>query len=247
MNASGYLPVIGSHVAGAVSRMSPDTLSTVSLKLALAVVLAGAVGIERERKGRAAGLRTHVLVCLGATLMMIIADRLAQAWGQTGAPVWLDQGRIAAGIITGIGFLGAGTIINVGSTQRGLTTAAMIWFIAAVGIAVGAGYYAIAILATAVALLVALCFEYLEGLLPSALHFQISVRMPGGVATAEDVEKAIRTEGYRVRESSLKLVGDGAKLDLTFEIQSPVRLKPTRLAELLRSRFDTIERIVITK
>src|SRR5512143_587908 len=106
------------------------------LRLLLAILLGGAIGLERESRGRPAGLRTHILVCLGATIIMIASTRmgeLTQVLSST-SRVQVDPGRIAAGIVTGIGFLGAGAIIRIGDLVRGLTTAGCIWFVAALGI-----------------------------------------------------------------------------------------------------------------
>lgn len=111
----------------------PDTLSIVdmTLRMLLAVVVGGLVGYERETHGRPAGLRTHILVCLGSALFTITSIQMAG--------IRYDPGRIAAQIVSGIGFLGAGTIIRQGSVVRGLTTAASLWTVAAIGIAVGIG------------------------------------------------------------------------------------------------------------
>ena len=101
------------------------------LKLVVAVAFGGLIGIERETHGRPAGLRTHILVCVGATLFTLCSYNIA---GHK-----FDPGRITAQIVTGIGFLGAGTIIHQGSVVRGLTTAASVWTVAAIGIAVAIG------------------------------------------------------------------------------------------------------------
>ncbi|EEG78236.1 MgtC/SapB family protein [Dethiobacter alkaliphilus] len=119
------------------------------LRLVLAGVLGGLVGYERERHNRPAGLRTHILVCLGSALVMIVS--VAGFDGRLG-PVG-DQGRIAAQVVSGIGFLGAGTIMRQGSAVRGLTTAASIWVVAAVGLATGIGLYMAAATATGLVLL----------------------------------------------------------------------------------------------
>lgn len=117
-------------------------------RLLLAAVLGGLVGFERERHNRPAGLRTHILVCLGSTLVMIVS--VVGFGGELGARG--DQARIAAQVVSGIGFLGAGSILRQGSAIRGLTTAASLWVVAAVGLAVGIGLYIPAVFATGLVL-----------------------------------------------------------------------------------------------
>lgn len=123
----------------------------IAARLGLAVLLGGAVGFERESHNRPAGFRTHILVCVGATLIMMVS-----AYGFTNeafARYPVDPGRIAAQVVTGIGFLGAGTILRHRGGIQGLTTAASIWVVSAVGLAVGIGFYAGAVMGTAVILL----------------------------------------------------------------------------------------------
>ena len=115
------------------------------IRLALAVVFGGAVGWQREAHDRPAGLRTHVLVCVGSAVYT-----LASMGFGSGA----DPARVAAQIATGMGFLGAGTIIRHGNVVRGLTTAASIWVVAAIGLAVGAGLYKVAVVATVIVVVV---------------------------------------------------------------------------------------------
>jgi putative Mg2+ transporter-C (MgtC) family protein len=118
----------------------------VLLRLSVAAALGGAIGFERELRERGAGLRTHLVVCLGSALFTLVS-----AYAFVGPHV--DPTRIAAQIVSGIGFLGAGAIIRQGLSVRGLTTAATLWLVAAIGMASGAGYYDAAIIATAGALL----------------------------------------------------------------------------------------------
>lgn len=113
------------------------------LGLLFAVILGGAIGLEREINGKAAGLRTNIIICLGATAFTLIARR----FDAPDAP-----GRVAAGIVTGVGFLGAGALIQAGSGIHGLTTAAGIWLVASIGVACGMGYYLLAALTTFLAL-----------------------------------------------------------------------------------------------
>jgi putative Mg2+ transporter-C (MgtC) family protein len=107
---------------------------------------------------------------------MTMSDNFAGEWVEGGAPVWFDRGRVAAGIVTGVGFLGAGTIITIGNKQHGLTTAAMIWFVASLGVALGSGYYLIAALATVFALAVVVGMGALEHVLPSRGYFTLRLR-----------------------------------------------------------------------
>lgn len=122
-------------------------------RLGLAAVLGGAIGFERERLSWSAGLRTHMLVCVGACLFMVVS-----AYGFMDVlrfdHVALDPSRVAAQVVSGIGFLGAGSILLRGEVVRGLTTAASLWSVAAVGLAVGGGLYLAAIAATAIILFI---------------------------------------------------------------------------------------------
>ena len=132
----------------------PDLSTTeVVLRLVVAAVLAGAIGVERELREREAGLRTHLLVGVGSALFTLVSAYAFTDFRyglETG--ITLDPTRIAAQIVTGIGFLGAGAIIRQGITIRGLTTAAGLWVVAAIGMAAGAGYYVAALVTTALVL-----------------------------------------------------------------------------------------------
>lgn len=128
-------------------------------KLALAAILGGLIGLERESLSRPAGLRTYTLVCVGSALAMVVSLDMYFQYYQT---VNADPGRIAAQVVSGIGFLGAGTIMREGATVRGLTTAAGLWVVACIGLAVGAGLYIPAIVTTAVILFVLIYFIKFE-------------------------------------------------------------------------------------
>lgn len=133
----------------------------ITLRLFLALTLGGVVGYERERQQRPAGFRTHVLVCVGSALIMLVS-----AYGMAGASggtVVYDPARIAAQVVTGIGFLGAGTILRHGNTITGLTTAASIWIVSGIGLAVGIGFYGGALMATFMVLLSLILLRNLEG------------------------------------------------------------------------------------
>lgn len=114
------------------------TYVDLTVRLLLSILFGGIIGIERESVNRPAGFRTHILVCVGSTLTMLVSLYIFELFqGKTN----LDPARIAAQVVSGIGFLGAGTIIREGSTVRGLTTAASLWTIAAIGLAIGCGFY----------------------------------------------------------------------------------------------------------
>lgn len=124
------------------------------LRLFIAALLGGVVGIERENQKRAAGLRTHILVSLGSALVMVTSEYIFKLYeGRTN----LDPARLGAQVISGIGFLGAGTIIKQGASVKGLTTAASLWAVACIGLAAGAGFYEAAII-TAALVYLALAF-----------------------------------------------------------------------------------------
>lgn len=134
-------------------------LPTMVMRLCVSLVLGAAVGVERQTRRRDAGMRTFTLICLGSTLAMLISIWIPQTF-----PNFLngDPGRIAAQVLSGIGFLGAGAIIQSRGSVHGLTTAACIWAVAVIGLAVGAGMYAGAAISTAILILVLLSLEKLE-------------------------------------------------------------------------------------
>jgi putative Mg2+ transporter-C (MgtC) family protein len=132
---------------------------TIVFRLVLAAVLSGIIGFEREFHGRAAGFRTHILLCIGSTLVMLTSIHIFEMYY---GKVPLDPARIAAGVVTGIGFLGAGAIVHFKSSIRGLTTAASLWVVAGIGLAVGSGLYFASILTTILTMIALLLFGRME-------------------------------------------------------------------------------------
>lgn len=128
-------------------------------RLILAIILGGLIGFEREVKKRSAGLRTHILVCLGSCLVMLTSLYVFDIYKGV---VPLDPARIAAGIVTGIGFLGAGTIIRSGEAVRGLTTAASLWLVGGIGMGIGCGFYLATLFTTLLAIAVLFFLGQLE-------------------------------------------------------------------------------------
>jgi putative Mg2+ transporter-C (MgtC) family protein len=154
-----------------------EQLGTELIKLILAFTAGALIGIEREKHGRPAGMRTHVLVCTGACLMMIISEGVFAKYGHLNAEgiARIDPGRIGAQIITGIGFLGAGVIIKEGANVRGLTTAACLWYVAGVGMAFGFGMTAIGICSTILAFVALFALKHVDTLLRKDRFLRLSV------------------------------------------------------------------------
>jgi putative Mg2+ transporter-C (MgtC) family protein len=134
-------------------------IEQIVLRLFLAIILSGLIGIERESVRRPAGFRTHILVCVGSTLVMLVGIYIFEKYKYE---TTLDPVRLSAQVISGIGFLGAGTIIRDGSTVKGLTTAAGLWAVACIGLAIGAGFYLAAILTTVLVFITLLIFSNVE-------------------------------------------------------------------------------------
>jgi putative Mg2+ transporter-C (MgtC) family protein len=186
------------------------------VRLAVAAALGGAIGLERELREREAGLRTHLLVATGAALFTIVS---AYGWRDfrfsNASGVTFDPTRIAAQIVSGIGFLGAGAIIRQGLSIRGLTTAATLWFVAAIGIACGAGYWSGAVIGTALVLF-ALSPLRVVG---SRLHSRgrrLLVQLAPGTQATDPVLRLLESLGARVESFALDEAGQ-----LAIDIQMP--------------------------
>jgi putative Mg2+ transporter-C (MgtC) family protein len=173
------------------------------LKLALAVLIGGLVGAEREYRDRAAGFRTMTLICVGATLFTIASQAL-------GGTTMRDPARVAAQIVTGVGFLGAGVIMREGGRVTGITTAATIWLTAALGMGVGGGFYGITLLATVIVLATLWVLPYLERRIDERREersYRI-VSVDGSAASVADifVQSGLRTHGHRRMKQDGKVV-----------------------------------------
>ncbi len=218
-----------------------------AVKFSAALILSGAVGLERQRKGRSAGLRTHILVCMGATMLMIVSEYIART-GDTLTPSGLDRARIAAGIITGIGFLGAGTIMKSGQEKVGLTTAAMVWFAAAQGIAIGSGYLLTALFGTAFALAVVVGLSAIEQVLPQHGHFLLAMQLPATEADVAEILLHIERAGnFEVVTTAIKSSEEGGRVQLTFQIRSKSGGDFAILAELLRTEYTHARKLSLER
>lgn len=185
------------------------------LRLAVAALLGGAIGLERELDEKAAGLRTHMLVAAGSALFTLVsAYGFHEFLTRGGAVVRADPSRIAAQIVTGVGFLGAGVIFRQGLTVRGLTTAASLWLVAAVGMAAGAGFWEGAVIATAVALLSLRPLEWAkERILPARQRDRLLVEL-GESASGAPVLEVLEHVG---RVGSLRR--DGTRMEIEIDVE----------------------------
>ena len=169
-------------------------------RLVLAATLGGMIGVEREIHGRPAGFRTHLLVTVGACLMMVVSEAYYFKYGMLDVEsvVRLDPGRVAAQIVTGIGFLGAGAIIKDGHAVRGLTTAACLWVAAGIGMAVGVGLYIPAMFVTALALFNLLFLKRAERLFRSDQYRTLIVTCDDTADVLPDLEQCLAVQALRI-------------------------------------------------
>lgn len=171
-------------------------ISVVIVKF-LAAAFAGAlIGLERTYHGRAAGFRTHTLVCSASAVLVLLTDyHLLPGLYGTGA-LNVDPLRTVQGVMTGIGFLGAGVIMREGGSIHGLTTAASIWMTAAIGIVLGSGFYSAGVMATLLTLVTLVVLRWLERLFPSTQYGNLTVHFKGDIDEVEkDLRALIRTYG----------------------------------------------------
>jgi putative Mg2+ transporter-C (MgtC) family protein len=186
----------------------------IAVRLLVASAFGAAIGYEREVHDHPAGMRTHLLVSLGAALFTIISifGFLGAVAGQ--APV--DPSRVAAQIVTGVGFLGAGAILKYGTSVRGLTTAASLWTTSAIGMAVGAGAYVIALVGTAIALIslgpLNWVVDRIHGPRQERIHLRVGVR---GLESIGQVSSAVRSHGFElVSIESVRISKSRSEIDV---------------------------------
>ncbi|NCT97823.1 MAG: MgtC/SapB family protein [Comamonadaceae bacterium] len=188
----------------------PETLALykeIARHLLFAMVAGGLIGLERSFHGRPAGFRTHTLVCLASSLLMLVT--LYQGvWFEQNSKgnVTMDPTRMAQGIMTGIGFLGAGVIFKEGLTVRGLTTAASIWITASIGVLMGIGFYFPAVLATVLTLATLVLLHRVERVVPTHIYAQLMVRFDRLKAMPEaDLRQLLKAHGFTIANLSYRL------------------------------------------
>jgi len=192
------------------------------LRIIVGAVLGAIVGLERERDDQPAGLRTHMILVIGATLAMVLSVNLGYLFARPGTPA--DPARLAAQVISGIGFLGAGAILRYGYNVKGLTTATSLWTMAIVGLAVGAGYYLVAVVSTILILVVLTLLNILEN---KFLRISTSRYITVEADFKKGVVKSIR---YIVEEYSDHLT--------SYTLQKSVKNKRIRIQVVARMARD---------
>lgn len=213
----------------------------------LAALAAGAlIGYERSFHGRPAGFRTHALVCTASSLLMLVTVYEAHWMRQATGLVQIDPTRMAQGIMTGIGFLGAGVIIKEGLTVRGLTTAASIWITAAIGILAGIGFYFPLAISVVLTLGVLSLFRWIEVRMPSHAYYYFAIRFAGGTAVSErQLRELVESHGFSIANLSYRLDGPNRLRRYSMVLRSGDRSGAGRLAVTLEN-MDTVLEFRIT-
>ena len=219
----------------------------ITFHLLAAMIAGGVIGLERSYHGRPAGFRTHALVCLASSLLMTVTVFQGSWIPEASTDLFrTDPTRMAQGIMTGIGFLGAGVIFKEGLNVRGLTTAASIWITAAIGILFGIGFYYPAVLATALALITLSLFRWIEAKIPSHYYASNTIAFyRDRVPSKEAIEQLLTQHGFRVEGVSYQVSEDG----LLFEYKMTIRTNDPdnlmRLAEHLNAS-ENVKRFQIS-
>lgn len=219
----------------------------ITAHLIAAMIAGGLIGLERSYNGHAAGFRTHTLVCMASALLMHVTIHQAQ-WFYTSMPdaVKIDPTRMAQGIMTGIGFLGAGVIMKEGLSVRGLTTAASIWITAAIGILAGVGFYKATGIQTALTIGTLTFFRWIESKIPTLIYARHSLRFCRDTAMSEkDLRDLIIRHGVKIAKLSYHLSEGGKCFDYDMLIQTRSRENIFRLSETL-SRLNTVSEFRIS-
>jgi putative Mg2+ transporter-C (MgtC) family protein len=206
----------------------------ISLRIVAALVAGAIIGFERSYSGRPAGFRTHALVCMASSVLMLVTVYEAHWVHSVGDSIRLDPTRMAQGIMTGIGFLGAGVIMQEGFTVRGLTTAASIWITAAIGILAGVGFYFPMALSMVLTLGVLSIFRRIEALMPAQAYYLFEVRCAReGPANETQVRELVGSGGFSIANLSYRLDDGGRTRRYSMTIKTTDRTAAGRLAQTL--------------
>jgi putative Mg2+ transporter-C (MgtC) family protein len=220
-----------------MSSVWQDNYAAIALHLVIALFAGAIIGLERSYHGRPAGFRTHSLVCLSSCMLMIVTvyqDTWFSAYSLERISV--DPTRMAQGIMTGIGFLGAGVIMREGLTVRGLTTAASIWITAGIGIMIGVGFYFPAGIATALTLIVLSVFRWIERIMPIEFYANLTVAFARSAALPEEeLRSIVERQGFVIANMNYSVTGEGLTFEYQMVIHSPDREKTRDLSQALNA------------
>ena len=212
------------------------------LRLFAAMFAGAAIGYERSYHGRPAGFRTHALVCTASSLLMLVTVYESHWVRAATDSIRLDPTRMAQGIMTGIGFLGAGVIMKDGLSVRGLTTAASIWITAAIGILAGIGFYFP--LAVSVALTIGLLsfFRWIEDRMPTQSYYHFDIRFARSSGMNEPALRAlVMSHGFSIANFSYRLDGEGRIRRHSMVLRTTDRHNASRLNETLEANEAVVE------
>lgn len=206
----------------------------IALRLALTVVAGALIGLNRGGHGHSAGLRTTLLVCLAASLSMILANLLLDTRGKSSESFGvLDLMRLPLGVLSGIGFIGAGAIIRRGSLLVGVTTAATLWYVTMIGLCLGAGDLGLGITGTVLGLIVLSPLKWLEAMLPIGQCVTLDLTIDGDNGVKEALLVELAAHGFRVVERAASLQRGGAVRRFRYDIYWRGKLGDRGPAELL--------------
>jgi putative Mg2+ transporter-C (MgtC) family protein len=209
-------------------------------RLVLSAILSGIVGFEREFHGRAAGFRTHILLCVGSALIMLTSIHIFDVYS---GRVPIDPARLAAGVVTGIGFMGAGTIMRYKASVRGLTTATSLWVVAGVGLAVGSGLYFGAIVTTIIAVVALMFFSKLEHVMIRKNWYKtIVIETKDGLEQLKKIREALSEYGSEINDLEADRSRDGAHIVLKFGLKLTTSLHNTQLIEAI-ARLEGVKSV----
>jgi len=200
----------------------------VILRLVVATAFGGLIGLERESHKRPAGSRTHILVCIGSALTMIISQ---YAFLEFSGKLGYDPGRIAAQVISGIGFLGAGTILREGSTVKGLTTAASLWVVAGIGLAVGTGFYISGAVTTGLVVVVLVVFDRFERRFMLSKRDRLFVQVSDRPGQLGSIASILGRYGVSIKEVDMETLGKGHEAAIHLSLEVPFSVPKDRLLD----------------
>lgn len=204
-------------------------------QLVLACLLGGLVGLERESHGRPAGFRTHILVCLGSTLVMILSITAFQDF-----PV-RDPARLAAQVVSGIGFLGAGTIMREGATVKGLTTAASLWVVSGIGLAIGARFYVAAAITTTLVVGVLILLDRFERRVIHTKRRNLTVVAKDRPGQLGSIATALGRYGISIKGVDMEAVEENEETRIQLFLEIPPMISRDKVLEEV-SRVDGVLR-----